>query len=58
MVWRIEGHSAASCGVANDGEPYENTYAWFMRMRDGLVDRRHGVLDSISFNDLWSRIQP
>ena len=24
-------------GIANDGRPYENSYAWFMRMRDGAV---------------------
>jgi ketosteroid isomerase-like protein len=45
-------------GVANDGEPYENTYAWFMRMRDGLVVDGTAFYDSISFNDLWSRVQP
>ena len=106
MVWRIEGHSAASReyagkaefieevlapfgarfaagerfrpvtirsihadgdtvivlwdgrGVANDGEPYENTYAWFMRMRDGLVIDGTAFYDSISFNDLWTRVTP
>jgi uncharacterized protein len=106
MVWRIEGHSAASReygskaefieevlapfgarfaegerfrpvtirsvhadgdtvivlwdgrGVANDGRPYENTYAWFMRMRDGLVVDGTAFYDSVSFNDLWSRVQP
>jgi ketosteroid isomerase-like protein len=24
-------------GIANDGKPYENSYAWFMKMRDGKV---------------------
>jgi hypothetical protein len=33
MIWRIEGHSAASGGYqsrqhANDGKTYENSYAW------------------------------
>ena len=85
MVWRIEGHSAASGkygskqqfidevltpfgarftasepfrpvtirsiyadgdtviviwdgrGIANDGVPYENSYAWIMRLREGKV---------------------
>ena len=45
-------------GVANDGKPYENTYAWFMRMRDGLVIDGTAFYDSISFNDLWSRVRP
>ena len=45
-------------GVANDGRPYENTYAWFMRMRDGEVVEGTAFYDSISFNDLWARVQP
>ena len=45
-------------GLANDGRPYENTYAWFMRMRDGQVVDGTAFYDSISFNDLWSRVQP
>jgi uncharacterized protein len=24
-------------GIANDGKPYENSCAWFMKMRDGKV---------------------
>lgn len=106
MVWRIEGHSAASKeyatrqqfidevlapfgarfsagerfrpatirsihadgdtvivlwdgrGVANDGVPYENSYAWFMRLRDGKVVDGIAFYDSISFNDLWTRVTP
>jgi ketosteroid isomerase-like protein len=30
-------------GIARDGKPYENSYAWFLVMRDGRVVRRHGV---------------
>jgi ketosteroid isomerase-like protein len=106
MVWRIEGHSAASReyagsrafidevltpfgarfaagepfrpsrirglyadgdtvivvwdgrGVANDGRTYENSYAWILRLRDGEVFDGTAFYDSISFNDLWNRIQP
>jgi ketosteroid isomerase-like protein len=106
MVWRIEGHSAASKeygskqqfidevlapfgarftesqpfrpvtirgvyadgdtviviwdgrGIANDGEPYENSYAWIMKLADGLVVDGTAFFDSISFNGLWSRVQP
>jgi uncharacterized protein len=29
-----------------------------MRMRDGLVVDGTAFYDSISFNDLWSRVQP
>ena len=45
-------------GVANDGRPYENSYAWFMRLRDGLVVGGTAFFDSISFNDLWNRVRP
>jgi ketosteroid isomerase-like protein len=106
MVWRIEGHSAASreysstqefvdevlapfgarfaggepfrpatvrsvhadgdtvivlwdgAGVANDGQPYRNSYAWFLRLRDGLVVDGTAFYDSLSFNELWARVQP
>jgi ketosteroid isomerase-like protein len=45
-------------GMANDGQPYENSYAWFMRMRDGKVVDGTAFFDSISFNDLWTRVEP
>jgi ketosteroid isomerase-like protein len=44
-------------GVANDGKPYENSYAWFLKMRDCKVIDGVAFYDSISFNDLWSRVQ-
>jgi uncharacterized protein len=106
MVWRIEGHSAASkeyCskqqfidevlapfgarftasepfrpvrvrevyadddtviviwdgrGIAGDGRPYENSYAWIMKLTDGEVIGGTAFYDSISFNDLWARVPP
>ena len=45
-------------GVANDGRPYTNTYAWVMRMRDSLVTDGTAFYDSIAFNDLWERVTP
>jgi uncharacterized protein len=45
-------------GVANDGVPYENSYAWFLTMRDGLVVDAVAFFDSIAFDELWSRVQP
>jgi uncharacterized protein len=106
MIWRIEGHSAASKeygskqqfidevltpfgarfttsepfrpvairsvyadgdtvivvwdgrGIATDGQPYENSYVWIMRLNDGQVIDGTAFYDSISFNDLWARLQP
>jgi ketosteroid isomerase-like protein len=43
-------------GVANDGRPYENSYAWIMELRDGKVVDGTAFYDSISFNDLWERV--
>jgi ketosteroid isomerase-like protein len=45
-------------GVAKDGVPYENTYAWFMRMRDGAVVDGTAFYDSIAFDELWERVRP
>ena len=45
-------------GIANDGQPYQNSYAWFMKLRDGKVIDGTAFYDSISFNDLWTRVQP
>jgi ketosteroid isomerase-like protein len=45
-------------GVANDGMPYENSYAWIMRLVDCKVVDGTAFYDTISFNDLWTRVQP
>ena len=51
VLW--DGH-----GIANDGQPYDNSYAWFMKLRDGKVVDGTAFYDSISFNDLWTRVAP
>jgi hypothetical protein len=45
-------------GIADDGQPYENSYAWIMRLRDGRVVDGTAFYDSISFNELWTRVEP
>jgi ketosteroid isomerase-like protein len=45
-------------GTRLDGKPYENTYAWFMRFREGLVVEATAFFDSIAFNELWSEVSP
>jgi uncharacterized protein len=45
-------------GTRLDGEPYENTYAWFMRFKDGLVVEATAFFDSIAFNELWTEVAP
>lgn len=45
-------------GVANDGVPYVNSYAWVIRLADGQIVDGTAFFDSIAFDDLWSRVQP
>jgi len=45
-------------GIASDARPYENSYAWIMKLADGKVIDGTAFYDSISFNDLWARVQP
>lgn len=47
-----------AAGVAKDGRPYANTYAWFWEMRGGRIVKAHAFFDSIAFNDLWRRVTP
>ena len=44
-------------GIANDGVPYENSYVWIMRMRDGRVVDGTAFYDSIAFDELWTRVR-
>ncbi|HJU38836.1 MAG TPA: nuclear transport factor 2 family protein [Tahibacter sp.] len=45
-------------GVATDGVAYANTYAWFLRMRDGRIVEAHAFFDSIAFDAFWRRVTP
>ena len=45
-------------GVTRVGTRYENTYAWFMTLRDGAVVDGTAFYDSISFNKLWKTVSP
>jgi len=47
-----------AAGTARDGQPYTNTYAWFLEMQDGMIVRAHAFFDAIAFDDLWRRVQP
>jgi ketosteroid isomerase-like protein len=43
-------------GTSRDGQPYVNTYAWFLDLRDGKITNAFAFFDSIAFNDLWQRV--
>lgn len=45
-------------GIARDGQPYVNTYAWFLGMRDGRIVRASAFFDSVAFNEFWTRVTP
>jgi hypothetical protein len=45
-------------GLAKDGKPYVNSYAWILRMREGQIVEAHAFFDAIAFDDLWSRVKP
>lgn len=42
--------------IAKDGKPYRNTYAWFMKMRNGKMIEVTAFYDSLAFDDLWKRV--
>ena len=43
-------------GVARDGKPYANTYAWILEMKDSKIVRAHAFFDSIAFDNFWKRV--
>jgi hypothetical protein len=62
MARRGNAYNGHGRGIANDGQPYENSYAWVMKLADGKVIDGTAFYDSISFNDLWAprpaRVRP
>lgn len=43
-------------GTAKDGKVYRNTYSWFLRLKNGRIDRAVAFFDSNHFNELWTRV--
>jgi len=44
--------------MARDGKLYENTYSWYLKIRDGKIVSATALYDSIPFDDLWKRVRP
>jgi hypothetical protein len=44
--------------TAKDGKPYENTYTWYLRLRDGAIVEAIAFFDTLEFTDLWTRVSP
>jgi ketosteroid isomerase-like protein len=45
-------------GVARGGRPYDNTYAWLLRLSGGRIIRANAFFDAVKFNELWTRVKP
>ena len=45
-------------GTTAAGTTYENTYAWILRLADGLVVDGTAFYDSIAFDELWTGVEP
>jgi ketosteroid isomerase-like protein len=45
-------------GLARDGNPYRNNYAWFLQLRENQIVRASAFFDSFAFNDFWLRLTP
>lgn len=43
--------------VARDGQPYSNSYAWILRMRDGKAEAVNAFLDLAPYDDVLRRVQ-
>lgn len=45
-------------GIARDGKPYNNSYAWILTLRDGRIVRATAFFDAPAFDDFWTRVAP
>lgn len=53
----VVAHFSAT-GTARDGKPYNNSYAWILRMSEGQIVEAYAYFDALEFNDFWSRVSP
>ena len=44
--------------LARDGQPYRNTYAWFLQMENGRILRATAFFDTRLFDEFWARVAP
>lgn len=43
-------------GIARDGVPYRNTYAWFLTLFGDQIVKASAFFDALAFDDLWRRV--
>jgi uncharacterized protein len=42
--------------VAKDGKPYNNTYSWYMTLKNDRIVRAIAFFDTLELADIWERI--
>jgi uncharacterized protein len=42
--------------VAKDGKPYNNTYSWYMTMKNDRIVKAIAFFDTLELEDIWKRI--
>jgi uncharacterized protein len=47
-----------AAATAKDGQPYFNTYTWYLTLHDGRVIEAVAFFDTIEFTDFWNRVSP
>lgn len=45
-------------GTARDGQPYVNSYAWILTLKDGRIVRAFAFFDAKAFDEFWTRVSP
>ena len=45
-------------GTARDGQPYANSYAWILTLKNGRIVRAFAFFDAHAFDDFWTRVIP
>jgi ketosteroid isomerase-like protein len=40
----------------SDGKPYQNTYTWYLEMKDAHVVKAIALFDNRHFDELWNRV--
>jgi ketosteroid isomerase-like protein len=42
--------------VAKDGKPYNNTYSWYMTIKNNCIVKAIAFFDTLELADIWQRI--
>lgn len=43
--------------IAVDDRLYDNTYSWYLKMKDGKIMEVIAFFDTIEFTELWQRVK-